>query len=302
MNDTPDESANPGGPEPVDSPAAQQAGSAPNGQAQLQQLADLKAENGELRDRLLRTMAEMENLRRRTEREKADISKYAISDFARDAVSIADNLRRAIDAVQKEAVDEDPALKKLLEGVEVTERELLKVFERHGITRFDPLGEKFDPHVHEAMVKVVVPGVPADIVVQVLHAGYKIADRVLRPAAVIVAKGGTPARPPEPEQPEAAPEAQAAPDAAPEGEAEGRSDAHGKHSSMHLNVVHEQDPDIVRGPGGAPRSPHQAQARPGGRPAGEKRGPTVTRPIREDMGLDKDELISRFGKRFENGN
>ena len=86
-----------------------------------------------------------------------------------------------------------PALRTLLEGVEVTERDLFKVFERHGITRFDPLGEKFDPHFHEAMVKVDVPGVPADMVVQVLQAGYKIADRVLRPAAVIVAKGGTPA-------------------------------------------------------------------------------------------------------------
>ena len=138
-------------------------------------------------------MAEMENLRRRTEREKADTSKYAISEFARDAVSIGDNLRRAIEAAQKEPLDESPALRTLLEGVEVTERDLFKVFERHGITRFDPLGEKFDPHFHEAMVKVDVPGVPADIVVQVLQAGYKIADRVLRPAAVIVAKGGTPA-------------------------------------------------------------------------------------------------------------
>ena len=137
----------------------------------------------------------MENLRRRTEREKADTVKYAISEFARDAVTIGDNLRRAIEAAQKETVDASPALRTLLEGVEVTERDLFKVLERHGITRFDPLGEKFDPHQHEAMVKVDVPGVPADIVVQVLHAGYKIADRILRPAAVIVAKGGTPARP-----------------------------------------------------------------------------------------------------------
>ena len=192
MNDTPGEPANSGGPEQVNSAARQQAEAAQNGEAGLQQqLANLKAENADLRDRLLRTMAEMENLRRRTERDKADTAKYAISEFARDAVSIGDNLRRAIEAAQKEPLDTSPALKTLLEGVEVTERDLFKVLERHGITRFDPLGEKFDPHQHEAMVKVDVPGVPADIVVQVLHAGYKIADRILRPAAVIVAKGGT---------------------------------------------------------------------------------------------------------------
>ena len=153
---------------------------------------------------MLRTMAEMENLRRRTEREKTDMSKYAVSEFARDVVAIGDNLRRAIEAALKESRDENPALRTLLEGVEVTERELFKVLEKYGITRFDPLGEKFDPHVHEAMVKVDVPGAGVDQIVQVLHAGYKIADRVLRPAAVIVAKGGTPARPepvpaPEPE-------------------------------------------------------------------------------------------------------
>src|SRR5271157_2681286 len=116
MNDKPDEPANSAGPEQVDS-AAQSA------QAGSPQLAELKAENTDLRDRLLRSIAEMENLRRRTEREKADTVKYAVSEFARDAVTIGDNLRRAIEAAQKETVDSSPALRTLLEGVEVTERD-----------------------------------------------------------------------------------------------------------------------------------------------------------------------------------
>jgi molecular chaperone GrpE len=302
MNDKPGESANSGGPEQVDSAAAQQAEAAQSAQAALQQVTELKAENAELRDKLLRTMAEMENLRRRTEREKADTAKYAISEFARDAVSIGDNLRRAIEAAQKEPLDENPALKTLVEGVEVTERDLFKVLERHGITRFDPLGEKFDPHMHEAMVKVDVPGVPADIVVQVLQAGYRIADRVLRPAAVIVAKGGTPARPPERTEAESQPE-RSRDNATSEGEDGGGGNARTRHS-MHTNIVHEHDhdPDVVRGPRGAPGGSY-GQGRGKERPWTEKRGPTVTQPINEEKGpLKKDDLASSFGKRLDNGN
>ena len=295
MNDKPGESTNPRAPEAAGSPAQQA-----DIQAELQQLAGLKAENADLRDKLLRAIAEMENLRRRTEREKADIAKYAISEFARDAVSIGDNLRRAIEAVQKEPLAENSALKTLLEGVEVTERELIKVLERHGITRFDPLGQKFDPHVHEAMVKVDVPGAPADVIVQVLQAGYKIADRILRPASVIVAKGGTPARPPEPAQPDAPPSEAPASSPAPEGETEAGNNGRGRSTSIHINVVHDHDPDILRGPGVAPRGPEQQNRQ---RPASEKRGPSVTRPISEDLTpLEKENLVSRFGKRFENGN
>ncbi len=300
MNDQPGEPANSAGPEQVDSAAAQQAEAAQSAQAALQQLGELRAENTDLRDKLLRTMAEMENLRRRTEREKADTVKYAISEFARDAVSIGDNLRRAIEAAQKEPLDENPALKTLLEGVEVTERDLFKVFERHGITRFDPLGEKFDPHMHEAMVKVDVPGVPADIVVQVLQAGYKIADRVLRPAAVIVAKGGTPAWPPERTAAES-PQEPSRENAAPEGEDGGGGTARTRHS-MHVNVMHERDPDIVRGQRGGPGGAH-GQGRARERPWTEKRGPTVTQPIREEKGPHKkDDLASSFGKRLDNEN
>jgi molecular chaperone GrpE len=295
MNDKPGEPANSGGPEQVDSAA--QAAAAQNGQAASGQLAELKAENADLRDRLLRSIAEMENLRRRTEREKSDTAKYAISEFARDAVTIGDNLRRAIEAAQKETLDTSPALRTLLEGVEVTERDLFNVLERHGITRFDPLGEKFDPHVHEAMVKVDVPGVPADIVVQVLHAGYKIADRTLRPAAVIVAKGGTPLRPQEPVQIEAPQQDHARNSSA---AANDDSDAaRARTSSMHINVMgaESNDPDVVRGPRGAPRGANP-QGRGKDRPWAEKRGSTMTRPISEDAGpIKKDDLVSSFGKR-----
>lgn len=304
MNDKPGEPVNPDGPEQVDS-AAQAAETAQNGDAESQQLAGLKAENADLRDKLLRNIAEMENLRRRTERERADTAKYAISEFARDAVTIGDNLSRAIEAAQKEPLDANPALKTLLEGVEVTERELLKVFSRHGITRFDPLGEKFDPHVHEAMVKMDVPGAAADQIVQVLHAGYMIADRVLRPAAVIVAKGGTPALAEPEQEPEPAPPPPPPPpqDHAKPAHEHGAEDTEHGHrprtSSMHINVMDEvrHDPDVLRGPRGAPRAPFNpgpayGQGRGRDRPPSEKRGPSsVTRPISEDG------LMSTFGKR-----
>jgi molecular chaperone GrpE len=285
MNEKPDESANLGGPERGDSAAAQsEAGQ--DIQAQLQELSQLRAENADLRDKLLRAMAEMENFRRRSERDKSDGMKYAVSEFARDAVTIGDNLRRAIESAQKEPLEHNPPLKTLLEGVEVTERELFKVLERHGITRFDPLGEKFDPHVHEAMVKVDVPGVPADVVVQVLQAGYKIGDRVLRPAAVIVAKGGTPARPESAESPAA-------------GGAH-ESDSRVRPGGLQVQAGHDHDPDVMRDSAGAPRSP-QGQGRGKG-PAGEKRTPSVTKPVTEDAAsIKKDDLISSFGKRLENG-
>lgn len=150
----------------------------------------LRNEKRELEDKTLRLVAEMENLRRRTERDKAEFSKYAISEFARELLSVGDNLRRAIESVQVEAAD-NPAVRTLLEGVEVTERELMKAFEKHQIKRFDPQGEPFNPHLHDAMTRIDVPNVAADTVVQVVQSGYMIAERVLRPAAVIVAKGGT---------------------------------------------------------------------------------------------------------------
>lgn len=170
----------------VDAAAKDSADLAKDELARLQaEVQTLKSENEELKDKSLRVVAEMENFRRRTERDKADFAKYAISEFARDMLSVADNMRRAIESAPK-----DPVVKSLVEGVEVTERELLKVLERYQVTRFDPLGEPFNPHLHDAMTKVDVPNVPAETVVQVIHAGYMIGERVLRPAAVIVAKGG----------------------------------------------------------------------------------------------------------------
>lgn len=155
--------------------------------------ADLDAllvENAEMRDRLLRTLADMENLRRRTEREKADTARYAITNFARDVLTVGDNLKRTVDHVPAEAAAQDPALKTFLEGVELTERELLNVLERHGVTRIEPLGQRFDPNCHQAMYEVQNADMPEGTVVDVMQSGYAIGDRCLRPALVAVAKGG----------------------------------------------------------------------------------------------------------------
>ncbi len=149
------------------------------------------AEVAEMKDRLLRTLAEMENLRRRTEREIMDTRAYGIAAFARDVLGVSDNLRRALDAVEAERATALPqGAIAFVEGVELTERELLKVLEKHGVKRFEPLGEKFDPNVHQAMFEVPDPSAPAGTVVQVVQAGFMIGERVLRPALVGVAKGG----------------------------------------------------------------------------------------------------------------
>jgi molecular chaperone GrpE len=161
----------------------------------------LAAEVADLKDRLLRTLAEMENLRRRTEREVADARAYGIAGFARDTLAVADNLRRALDAIAGEGRESlSPAMTSFVEGVELTERELLKVLEKHGIKRFDPLGEKFDPNVHQAMFEVPDPSSPAGTVVRVVQAGFMIGERMLRPALVGVARGGPKAAPREPGQ------------------------------------------------------------------------------------------------------
>jgi molecular chaperone GrpE len=148
------------------------------------------AENADMRDRLLRTMADMENLRKRTEREKSDTARYAISSFARDVLTLGDNLRRTVEHVPAEAAAQDPALKSFLEGIELTERELLNVLERHGVTRIDPLGARFDPNFHQAMYEVEKKDVPEGTVVDVMQGGYTIGERCLRPALVAVSKGG----------------------------------------------------------------------------------------------------------------
>jgi molecular chaperone GrpE len=151
----------------------------------------LTREAAEARDKMLRTLAEMENLRKRTSREVADARIYGITGFARDILDIADNLQRALDAVPAEMkAFADPALKAFIEGVELTERSLLNTLEKNGVKKFDPSGEKFNPNFQQAMYEVPDTSVPQGTVVQVVQAGFMIGERVLRPALVGVSKGG----------------------------------------------------------------------------------------------------------------
>lgn len=149
-------------------------------------LAERDAEIAELKDRLLRAAAETENVRRRLEREKADASTYAATGFARDILSIADNLTRAIAAIPEAARDND-VVKSVVTGVEMTAKELESVFQRHGIARIESIGQKLDPHRHQAMMEIEHDEEPGTIV-QELQAGYVMKDRLLRPALVGVAK------------------------------------------------------------------------------------------------------------------
>ena len=164
---------------------------APEATEALDPVAVLAKEAADLKDRLLRTLAEMENLRRRTTREVADAELRGITAFARDMIGVADNMRRALDTVTPEVRnDADAAVKALIEGVELTERELLKALEKNKVRQFNPEREKFDPHLHQAIFEVPDASVPAGSVVQVVQPGYMLGERVLRPAMVGVSKGG----------------------------------------------------------------------------------------------------------------
>lgn len=160
---------------------------APAQEAEPDPLEALKAERDDMRDKMLRAMAEVENTRKRAERMQADISKYAVAGFARDMLDIADNLRRAIDTVP-ESERQGEFIKGLLEGVEATERVLLNIFDKHGIKKIAPTEGKFDPNFHEVMFESEVPGKQSGEIIQLLEAGYVIHDRLLRPARVGVAK------------------------------------------------------------------------------------------------------------------
>jgi molecular chaperone GrpE len=152
-------------------------------------VAEAKREAAEFKDKLLRTLAEMENLRKRTEREVLDARMYGIAGFARDVLAVADNMHRALAAIGPELREAaDAKVKALIEGVELTERELLKSLEKNGVKKFSPEGEKFDPNVHQAMYEVPTSDLPPGQVAQVIQAGYMIGDRVLRPAMVAVSK------------------------------------------------------------------------------------------------------------------
>ena len=158
-------------------------------QSEADQVEALMAESADLKERLLRALADTENLRKRSERERAEASLYAATSFARDLLSVADSLDRALQSVPEEGRDQlDEATRNLLAGIEVTHKELLNVFSRYGINRIEPMGEKFDPHFHQAMFEVPDPSAQPGTVVQIMQAGYTIGERCLRPALVGVAK------------------------------------------------------------------------------------------------------------------
>lgn len=149
------------------------------------EIQTLRAELEKTRDQMLRAMAEAENARKRAAREKEDSTKYAISGFARDLLDVADNMRRALDAAPEETGEQ---VQGLIQGVEATEREMLKIFEKHGIRKIEPMGEIFDPNYHEVMFETPGTGQPPGTIIQVLETGYVLNGRLLRPARVGVAK------------------------------------------------------------------------------------------------------------------
>jgi molecular chaperone GrpE len=156
----------------------------------------LNAENTQLKDRVLRTLAEMENLRRRTEREVSDAKTYGVTSFARDMLTVVDNLARALEHFPPEArASADPAVRSMVEGVELTARDLEAVLGRHGVKKLDPKGQRFDPNFHQAIFEAPDETVPSGTVSQVVQTGWTIGDRVLRPAMVGVSKGGPRAAP-----------------------------------------------------------------------------------------------------------
>lgn len=167
--------------------AANEAGSPPDEFAVLEKL---NAENAELKDRMLRTLADMENLRRRTEREVADAKSYGVANFARDMLALADNLRRAIGSATPEELEGNAPLKTLVEGLELTERDFQSRLARFGVKKLEPMGQRFDPNMHEALFELPDPSTPANTVVQVVEDGYSIGERCLRPAKVGVSRGG----------------------------------------------------------------------------------------------------------------
>jgi molecular chaperone GrpE len=187
MNDTPrPDSAAPDSENPSEARGANPQVSKPYVDPSL-----LVDEAAEMKNRLLRALADMENLRKRTEREVADARQYGIASFARDILGVADNFRRALESVGPELRNsEEPSVTALIEGVELTERDLQKALEKNGIRKIEPMGEKFDPNLHQAMYEIPDPSVPSGTVVQVVQPGYVIGERILRPAMVAVAKGG----------------------------------------------------------------------------------------------------------------
>jgi molecular chaperone GrpE len=153
-------------------------------------IAELRREVSDLKDKYLRSHADMDNLRKRTEREKDDAAKYANTRFARDLLTIGDTFQRALASVPPGAADADPVLKSVVDGVQMTEREFLSVLDKHGVTRIEAQGQPFNPHLHQAVMQQANTDVPEGTVITVFQPGYTIEDRTLRPAMVIVSTGG----------------------------------------------------------------------------------------------------------------
>ncbi len=153
------------------------------------QAPDLQSQLNAAKEQLLRALADSENLRKRVEKEKEDVSKYALSGFARDLLNVADNLQRAIAAVKKEEAETNPALRNLVFGIEMTQKEMQSVLDKHGVKKIEPkIGDAFDYNAHQAMMEIEDPTHPPGTVLQLLQPGYRLHDRLLRPALVGVAK------------------------------------------------------------------------------------------------------------------
>lgn len=164
----------------------------PSEMALSEKLKSLEADNKSLQDRLLRALAETENVRRRAERDVNDARQYAVTQFAGDMTRVADNLARAISSIPEEIRRDKGSVRTLIEGVELTEKELLRTLEKHGVTKLNPAGEAFDPNFHEAMFETEDQSVPHGTVTMVAEPGYAIGTRPLRPAKVSISRGGPP--------------------------------------------------------------------------------------------------------------
>lgn len=160
-------------------------------EAQLNSEDDVEIELNQAKDKILRMAAEMENIRKRSLREKEDAIKYSITKFSRDIITVADDLERAIESTKDEKQKPEDLVKNLIDGIDITIRSLKQVLSRNGIERFDPLGDKFDPMQHEAMFEVPDENVENGVIVHLIEPGYRINDRILRPARVGVSKSAT---------------------------------------------------------------------------------------------------------------
>jgi len=177
-------------PEDIDPTTEEQPQDGAGPEAAALRIEELEKQLAAMKDQALRALAEAENTRKRSERDRQDTAKFAVSSFAKELLSVADNLRRALSAITPESQANSPELKNIYTGVEMTERELLGLFERNGIKKIEPMGQKFDANLHEVLFEIDAPDKPPGTVMQVIEPGYTIHERLLRPARVGVAKGG----------------------------------------------------------------------------------------------------------------